>query len=57
MARIIITDAFGLGYALGKEYEVTAAIAAELIAANKAVAVAGQEVEKTSIKKTKIEKR
>lgn len=57
MPKIRIVDSFGLGYAVGKEYEVDSVTAKQLIDAGKAIALEADKPEKTSATKTKIEKR
>lgn len=57
MAKIRIVDSFGLGYAVGKEYDVDSVTAKQLIDAGKAIALEHEKVEKASATKTKIEKR
>lgn len=48
--RIKITDALGIGYTAGKEYEVDPAEAKKLIEAQKAVPVTEQKIEKATAK-------
>lgn len=57
MAKILITDSYGLGYSLGKEYEVSEAVASQLIKAGKAVAVHSEVPQKAVENKNKVEKR
>ena len=57
MPKILITDSYGLGYTVGKEYEVTEAVAADLIKSGKAVAVHSELPQKAVETKTKLEKR
>lgn len=61
LVKIRITDAFGIGYVAGREYEVTPAEAVKLIEAGKAIPLTPLEgeggVEKAIPKNPKIEKR
>lgn len=57
MPKILITDSYGTGYALGKDYDVPETVAAELIKAGKAVALHTEVPQKSVENKNKIEKR
>lgn len=57
MAKIIITDSYGLAYSIGKEYEVADAVAAELVKAGKAIPVHSELPQKATESKAKVEKR
>lgn len=57
MVRILITDAFGIGYVAGHEYLVTKDEAVKLIGQGKAIAVTDGKPENAIEKKPKLEKR
>lgn len=56
-ARILITDAFDIGYTAGREYEVDPAEAAKLIGQKKAVPVTEPQKETAQLKPKAKEKR
>lgn len=61
MVRVLIIDAYGIGYVAGKEYDVAQEEAVKLIEAKKAVPLAGPDeaetMEKAVPKHQKTEKR